>query len=723
MSSSFLVRITQIYQYQPDNVRLGAQFVNRNVGAHRVIILTKQDNLNIEPRPGQQWKILEENNFSIRQENIGGNQHVSVYRFMEPSLKCVMPDNGVGFVNFLSKEKAFKGIGKVSAQLLWDHFRSEIFSILECHIDAPYEKDGSISNFEVIRKVLLSDQAVKGLWQGYQEYANLKYAEQLVALGVEEPIQRQLFRIAHKDALLFLKNNPYRLTSLGMRFQLVDKIAQHHFGIKQDDELRLASIIEQALRRWGEAGNTVADWQDIEPEVSALLDNQQELVKKASNLEGDIIGFLKKDGKIFLSGNYIFEKTIAKRFHKLSKKTTLWNERLEDAFRTSIPKGWLLEIEQERAIRTALISHVFALTGGAGTGKTSTTNIIASSYQRLGFCIYPVALSAKAARRLQQAIGIKTMTIARLLREESVNNTNSVLIVDEASMLDASTMWRLITLFSDSTRIILIGDPCQLPPINAGFVLRDVIQSLAINHIELDVVKRQDTQSSIPAYANSIKFGLIPKSLNTTDITFQEPDTGILQTAIQAYGQYNKAIVIASTNAMVREVNNKLQEKQNSGGKKLDLANMPITKGSYEFREGDPIVITRTCYRSGVQNGTLGIIKDAVPTDEYACVIALEELDEGGNARILLVDWQLFEYLDLAYCLTLHKFQGSQAQNIIVLVERSPLLDRSWLYTAVTRAEKRVHLIGKKSDFFYGIKKSGGLEMRKTALQEMLKNV
>ena len=150
---------------------------------------------------------------------------------------------------------------------------------------------------------------------------------------------------------------------------------------------------------------------------------------------------------------------------------------------------------------------------------------------------------------------------------------------------------------------------------------------------------------------------------------------------------------------------------------------MPITKGSYDFREGDPIVITLTSHKHDVQNGTLGVIKSAEPTDEYACVIELEDLDEKGNKRVLKVDWQLFEYIDLAYCLTLHKLQGSQASNVIVLLERGVLLDRSWLYTAVTRAENKVHIIGKEADFRYAVNKKGAIETRKTALAEMLKDV
>jgi len=721
--SAYLIRITRIYQYHPDNVQLGAVFLNPSAGAHRIVILTTQDKLNIAPKVGQQWKILKEQNFSIRQQQVSTGGYVDVWRFMEPKLKCVMPDNGIGFVTFLSIEKAFEGIGKVSAQFLWDEFRSDIFNILDNDKYDPYEHDKSITNFQAVREVLLSDKAVHGLWDGYKEYANLKYSAQLVEWEIEVPIQRQLFRIAEQDAINVLKQNPYRLFSLGMRFPKVDAIAQKHFKVKQDDEIRLVAIVEHALRLWSDKGNTVADWQDIEPSISRLLNHDRQLVSKASELNGDIIGFVKQDNKYFVSGNYIFEKTTAKRFGKLCKLQHNWQSDLEEAYTSAIPDGWKLEKAQEQAVRTALLSNVFALTGGAGTGKTFTTKLIVDSYKKLGFTIYPVALSGKAARRLQQSIGFETNTIARLLRETSIHEINTVLLVDEASMLDAYTMWRLVTLFSDKTRILLIGDPYQLPPINAGFILNDVINSGVINHVELNVVKRQGADSSVPAYSNSIRQGIMPESLSTADITFQESSDDILQEAVNAYSKYDGAMIVAPTNATVKHANIKLQDAVNPNGKVLDLTDMPITKGNYEFRESDPVVITLTCYKNDVQNGTLGVIKSAVSTDDYACIIELEDLDERGNKRLLEVDWQLFEYIELAYCLTLHKLQGSQASNVIVLLERGMLLDRSWLYTAVTRAEDKVHIIGKESDFRYGVNKKGAVDTRKTALAEMLKNV
>jgi exodeoxyribonuclease V alpha subunit len=719
----FLVRITQIYQYQPDSVRLGAVFLNARAGAHRIEILTTQEKLNIDPKVGQQWAIPKENNHSVRQQQISADRYVNVWRFMHPALKCVMPDSGSGFVAFLSSERSFKGIGTVKAQLLWNEFRGEIFKILEKDRHAPFKGNKSTTNFEVVKAVLVRDDAVNGLWDGYKEYSNLKHSAQLVEWEIEAPIQRQLFRVADHDAINFLKKNPYRLYSLGMRFQKVDDVAQKHFFVRPSSEIRIAALVEHALRLWSDKGNTVATWQDIEPTLKRLLNNDQSLVLKASRLKGDIIGFVKQEDKYFVSANYIFEKTIAKRFNKLCKDQQLvWTDELEGAYTSSVPDGWVLEKAQAKAVRTALMSRIFALSGGAGTGKTTTTKLIVDSYQKLGFTIYPVALSGKAARRLQQSIGIETSTIARLLREAGIGEVPSVLIVDEASMLDAYTMWRLVTLISDKVRILLIGDPYQLPPINAGFILNDVIKSEVINHVELDVVRRQGANSSVPAYSNAVRNGKVPQSLNTADITFQESIGDILQDAVNAYSMYENVMIVAPTNATVRRVNVILQDAVNPHGEVLDLTGMPVTKGSYEFRLGDPVVITLTNYNSDVQNGTLGVIRSVDVADEFACTVELEDLDENGKKRLLNVDWQLFEYIDLAYCLTLHKLQGSQAPNVIVLLERGPLLDRSWLYTAMTRAENKVHVIGKELDFRFGVNKQGAVDSRKTALAEMLKS-
>jgi exodeoxyribonuclease V alpha subunit len=721
LSEEFLVRITCIYQYKPDSVKLGAVFVNHKAGAHRIEILTTQNQLNIDPKIGQQWAIRKERNYAIRQQEVSKGVFVDVWRFMEPKLQCVMPDNGVGFVTFLSSEKSFPGIGTVKAQLLWDEFRSSIFNILEQNRYALYEPDPSITNLDAVKKILIREDTVHSLWNGYKEYSNLKYASKLVEYEIEAPIQRQLFRMADQDAIAFLKQNPYRLYSLGMRFEKVDSIAQKHFSVAPDSEMRISAIVEHALRLWSDKGNTVADWEDIEPALRRFLDNDESLIEIARHVEGDVIGFIKRGNQYFVSGNYIFEKTIAKRLLKLRKaRQSDWSNELERVYVKSVPEGWVLESAQEKAVRTALLNSAFVLTGGAGTGKTTTTKLIVDAYIKMGYTIYPVALSGKAARRLQQSIGIETNTIARLLRLQAISDEKSVLIIDEASMLDAYTMWRLVTHIHDETRIILIGDPYQLPPINAGFVLNDTVKSGVISHVELDVVRRQGKQSTLPGYATAIRNGCLPESLTTTDVVFQESSDDIYLDALEAYRKYEGAMVVASTNDTVRNVNKLLQASLNPGGQVLDLTGMPVERGSYEFREGDPIVITLTNYKSDVQNGMLGIITSVAATEEFACTVQLEDLDEEGNKRILNVDWLLFEYIDLAYCLTLHKLQGSQAPNVVVLLERGMLLDRSWIYTAITRAEKTVHMIGSKSDLYHGVRKQGAVGTRKTGLSEML---
>lgn len=723
-NDAFLVRITRVYKYSPDNVQLGAKFINgHRAGAHRIIILTTQNKLNIEPRIGQQWEIKKELNYAVRQQAVDNDIYINVWRFMEPKLKCVMPNSGSGFVNFISKDKKlFPGIGQVNAQLVWDAFGDQVFKMLEQDKDAPCEKDKSKTNFEALKDIMLRNERVETLYAGFKSLSNLKYASQFVEWDIEEPVQQQLFRFADNNAVHFLKENPYRLFSLGMRFNKVDTIAQKHFNVATFDERRLTAIVEEALRQWADNGHTMAEWSDIRSKVSLLLGKDQYLVEKAAALGGDIIGFTKQEEKYFVSGNYIFEKTISKRFFALQKTRRQWMTAHEDAYNAVMPSDWILEKAQEIAVRKALMSSVFALSGGAGTGKTTTTRIIVDIYRKLGYSIYPCALSGKAARRLQQSISIQTSTIARLFRTKIEHDQNIVVIIDEASMVDAYTMWRLIMQFPRHTRWLLIGDPHQLPPINAGFILNDMIKSGAINHVELDVVKRQGATSSVPAYSKSIRDGIIPENLTTKDILYEEPQLNVIDSAICAYEKYEKAMLVAPTNATVRAVNERLQEKLNSDGEAIDLTDMPVAKGSYTLKKNDPVVVTLTRHEDDIQNGMLGVIIDINANDDFACIIELEDLDEFGNNRILKVDWDLFEYIELAYCLTLHKLQGSQAQNVIVLLERGRLLDRSWLYTAVTRAEEKVHIIGKRSDFEYAVTKPGACDTRKTGLREMLKN-
>ena len=722
ISGSLLVRITRVYKYKPDDVVLGAVFIHPSTmstkpGVHRIVILTNQASLNITPKPGQQWEIKKENNYAVRQEQAPFGGFIEVYRFMAPTLKCVLPDNGDGFVRFLTKEKVFKGIGEQTAQMLWYRFQAKLFNLLEAGPDAVINGQ---THFELIKEVVLKESAVKGLFEGYKEYKNLKYASELVSFDIEAPVQQQLFRMAEEDAMGYLKSNPYRLYSLGMTFSKVDVIAQKHFQVKRDSCLRLKAIVEQALRWWGEKGNTVAHWSDIEWKVSDLLEGDVKLVNLAKQQKGEIIGFVKEDEKYYISGNYIFEKTIAKRFLSLSKERWGWNQDLEDAFNVSKPKGWDLNDLQKRAVRTALTNSIFVLSGGAGTGKTTTLETIVNAYRELGFTIYPVALSGKASRRLEQSIGIKTRTIAKLLHTENQTEDKCVLLIDEASMIDSYTMWRLVILFGPETRILLVGDPYQLAPINAGFVLSDVIKSGVIPSIELQEVKRQKKGSSINSYAMAIRQGKWPSPTSTDEITFTEPVGNNVEQVVEISSQYSNAMIVAPTNDLVRKVNVAAQHMLNPDGESLNLEVCVIEKGSYDFKLGDPIVVTLTCYKNDVQNGTLGKIVDVSTSEEYACTVELEDYDEHGTLRVLKVDWNLFEYLDLAYCLTLHKLQGSQAENVIVLVDDSLLIDRSWLYTSVTRTENKLHIISTQSDFNIGLSRAGAIDTRKTGLADML---
>lgn len=723
----FRIRITQIYEYKPNNVQLGGQLIDQSVGAHLVTIYTSQDKLNIEPKIGQHWEISNDANYAIRQQPAfkSSNRYVDHWRFMHPKLQCVMPDNGSGFVSFLKQEKAFKGIGAVKAKLLWEAFGESIFSLLDNGKEAPYLGDAKITNFKAIKEVLINDETVNCLFEGYKLYSNLKYANQFVEWGIEAPVQRQLFRITDNkatDAIEFLTKNPYRLFSLGMRFNKVDKIAQEHFNIATDDNIRLTAIVEQALRSWSDRGHTIAEWQDIKNHVLKLLNGDMRLAEKASSLEGDIIGFVKKNDHYFAAGNYICERTISTRFRALAQVKRYWSHELETALQTAIPNGWILEEAQEKAVRAVHLSDIFALTGGAGTGKTTTTKIIVDTFVELGLSVHPVALSGKAARRLQQSIGIETSTIAGLLRDKNVGGENSVLVIDEASMLDSYTMWRLVTKFSPKAKIILIGDPYQLPPINAGFVLNDVISSGIINHVELDVVRRTGATSTIPEYSKLVRDNVIPPSLTTKDIHFQNVSNDMVDDAIAAHKAFKNCMVVASTNATVRTVNERLQSELNSIGKLLNLDGMPIAKGNYEFREGDPIVFTLTSYQHDIQNGTLGQIKNVSPTKEYACSVELEDLDDYGKKKILRVPWDLFEFIELAYCLTLHKLQGSQSENIILLIEDNILLDCSWIYTAITRTENEVIIIANEQIFRMGVKRKSAMCYRKTGLGKMLNN-
>ncbi len=343
------------------------------------------------------------------------------------------------------------------------------------------------------------------------------------------------------------------------------------------------------------------------------------------------------------------------------------------------------------------------------------------AYGKMGFEVHAVALSGRAAMRLYESIGFRTMTISALLRQEPIEPSDRfpshLLVIDEASMIDLPTMYRLTNHLHPAVRIIFTGDPNQLPPIGCGKVLADIVASQAIANVTLDIVKRQKGATGIPEYSMQVNQGLIPEHLSMGNVHFHEtPKDKIAQVCAELYQQSpENSRVVGATTAMVTEINNLIQESVNPNGARMIFEMYGETYCRNDLRQGDVILFTQNNYEKGIQNGSLGKLTSAVGTgDDYGVV----ELDTGES---VYVTQSLLDCMRLGYCITLHKAQGSQFPRIIIALQKGRIVDRAWIYTAITRAEHGVHIVGSATEFASITKAPSNAHNRNSYLRELLK--
>ena len=326
--------------------------------------------------------------------------------------------------------------------------------------------------------------------------------------------------------------------------------------------------------------------------------------------------------------------------------------------------------------------------------------------------------------RLHESIGFFTMTIARLLREEpispSLDEPKHLLVIDEASMIDLPTMYRIVTHLDPSVRIILAGDPNQLPAIGCGKVLSDIVESGAIATVELNIVKRQEGSTGIPEYSATINRGEVPPSISIGAIAFHEtPPHQVVDKCKSLYAESpDNTQIIGATKALIGEVNRECQKLINPDGQRLQFR-LHGDDFFLDMRVGDPILFTKNNYNIGIQNGSLGILSSTErDTQNGQETFGIVTLDTGE--AISITDG-IFDCMELGYGITLHKAQGSQFPRIIVAVQKGRISDRAWLYTAITRAEAEVHIVGQAKDLSTMAKAVSNANRRGSFLRELLK--
>ena len=624
---------------------------------------------------------------------------------------------------------AIKGIGLAMAARIVRRFKEDTFRIIEEEPERLAEIKG-ISN----RKAMEIASQVN-------EKRDLRQAMIfLQQYGITMNLAVKVYQAYGQDVYGIIRENPYRLADDidGVGFRTADEIAAR-VGIRMDSDFRVRSGILYTLLQASGEGHTYLPETELTPRASKLLNVTAEQVEKQYMdlaIERKIILKQMEDQtQIYAASFYYMEANTATMLKRLNVSYDVSDAEIEQRIRGIEKKsGMTLDEHQVTAVKEAVRNGLLVITGGPGTGKTTTINTIIRYFELEGLEIFLAAPTGRAAKRMSETTGFEARTVHRMLelnggaegsggfeRDESNPLEADVIIVDEMSMVDISLMYSLLKAISVGTRLILVGDVNQLPSVGPGSVLRDIIQSHACNVVMLTKIFRQASTSDIIVNAHKINHGeeviLDNKSMDFFFLKRYDADV-IINVVLQLIKQklpkfvdatpYDIQVLTPMRKGLlgVERLNGILQRYMNPP------ANDKVEKeyGSTVFREGDKVMQTKNNYQLaweirtkfgltvdkglGIFNGDMGIIRQINDFAEQMII-------EFAEGRMVEYPYKLLDELELAYAITIHKSQGSEYPAVVIPLLGGPmmLMNRNLLYTAVTRARKCVTLVGNEVTF------------------------
>ena len=634
----------------------------------------------------------------------------------------VMPATAYGIEKYLGSGLV-KGIGPKFAKLIVGHFGTDTIEVIETDIERLYEVPG-IGKKRV--------EKIRESWEKQKDIKNVMLF--LQGFGVSTAYAAKIYRQYGKESIDKVKENPYRLADdiWGIGFKTADGIARK-MGYEMNDERRLRSGLIYTLNQLADEGHCYAEEQQLIATAKQLLEADEECIRTAMTHAIETEDLMLDGTGIYLPPFYYAECGTANRLSTLvhtKEVGSIFTARF-DLAKLQRETGIEYDEVQVEAIRQAIASKVMVLTGGPGTGKTTTTKAIIAALQSAGMRILLAAPTGRAAKRMSEATGMEAKTIHRLLeynpqdgykRNDENPLEGDALIVDECSMIDIILMNNLTKALPTTMRLVLVGDIDQLPSVGAGNVLRDIIDSGVIPVVRLTRIFRQAQSSRIVMSAHAINRGCFPDISNGqhTDFFFmkQEEPEKVAETIVslvrdrlpKAYRQptANIQVLTPMQRGVVGAANLNMALQQ-----ALNHNTAALVRGGYTFKEGDRVMQLRNNYDKDIYNGDLGYVRS----------VDMEE-------RTLTVDFdgQMVEYeaseldeLTLAYATTIHKSQGSEYPIVVmpVLMTHYVMLQRNLIYTGITRAKKICVLVGQTKALAYAIHNMKVLK-RNTRLKERL---
>lgn len=628
---------------------------------------------------------------------------------------------------------AIKGVGPALAARIVRHFKMDTFRVIEENPEELSQVKG-ISNRMAME---IADQVA--------EKKGMRNAMLFLGkLGIGMNLAVKIYKEYGEKVYEIIENNPYKLADdmEGVGFKIADEIARNS-GMELDSPFRIKSGILYALSAAVSAGHTYYPMDALIEEAGKLLGV---FIAKPEEILTDLMIDRKVmvrdvDGikAVYLYSVYHTELAIAHRLFAL-KFEDMPDEKTFDKDLHSIEKeeNITLESMQREAVRASAGSGIVIITGGPGTGKTTTINTIIRYFERKGMDIMLAAPTGRAAKRMTEATGHEAQTIHRMLELSGIlsdeisnasferNETNpletDVVIIDEMSMVDIFLMNSLLKAIADGTRLILVGDANQLPSVGPGNVLKDIIASGCFNTVRLAKIFRQEEAGDIVVNAHKINEGeLFEIGPSSRDFPFiRRTDANaiinalvtLVKVKLPAYTDCspNDVQVLTPTrkgSLGVERLNTVLQQYLNPP------SNSKVEKeiGSIIFREGDKVMQIKNNYKipwevrgrngipietgMGVFNGDMGIVDNI---NLYLSEMTVRFDEE----RYVTYTFKETDELEHAYAVTVHKSQGSEYPAVVLPLLDGPrmLMNRNILYTAVTRARKCICIVGSEQTFY-----------------------
>ena len=680
-------------------------------------------------------------------------------------IRAVAPEDSVAIERYLGSG-AIRGIGESLAARIVKCFGDDTLRIMEEEPERLAEVKGiSARKAQDIANQLVEKRDLREAMIFLQQY------------GISQTLANKIYVKYGNEIYRIMKENPYRLAEdiSGIGFKMADDIASR-MGIKTDSDYRIRSGILYTLLLAAAEGHVYLPKEILLRNTSYLLRVEPELIEiQLANLAMDkklVMKTKEEKVQIYATSYYYAELNCAKMLWDLNGAVKIFSE--EDDLMAKEYKGKLaekiklmeealgMELDrlQQKAVVEAVCHGVFLLTGGPGTGKTTTINMMIRYFEREGLDIFLAAPTGRAAKRMTEATGFEAKTIHRLLelnggvledtRKASFTRNQDnpleadVIIIDEMSMVDIHLFQALLKAVTPGTRLILVGDVNQLPSVGPGQVLQDLIMSKSFATVSLQKIFRQATESDIVVNAHKIHQGEYPVFDNKSkDFFFLERNDvniiykhmiQLIKEKLPGYCKVTPFEIQVLTpmrkgSLGVLTLNKILQEYLNPGEETKE----EYIQADTIFRVGDKVMQIKNNYQLeweivskynipidkgvGVFNGDMGIIREISQLQHTLTV-------EFDDMRRVVYPFSMLEELELAYAVTIHKSQGSEYPAVILPLLTGPkqLFNRNLLYTGVTRAKNCLTILGNKQTVWEMIENNNENE-RYTGLRERIREV